>query len=141
VFGSKNVCRYVCKDFSMRRSKKPYNFFQLASAIFMIAALLWLTVSTPFVFQFQQKQIEQNKIAQSEQSPVTDTNEEESNPFGNTTEEKNSTSSNTLTEEYLHELHLHNHFFSIVSSEHQCHHDDTYIAFHGELDVPPPDVA
>jgi hypothetical protein len=126
----------------MRRSKKPYSFFQLASAVFMITALLWLTVSTPFVYQFQQKQIEQNKIAKSELSSVADTNnEEESNPFGNTTEEKNSSSSNTLTEEYLHELHLHTHFFSIVSSEHQCHHQDTYIAFHGELDVPPPDVA
>jgi hypothetical protein len=126
----------------MRRTKKPYSFFQLTSAVFMIAALFWLTISTPFVYDFQQKQIEQNKIVKSEQPSVADTNnEEESNPFGNTTEEKNPNSGNTLTEEYLHELQLHNHFFSIVSSEHQCHHDDTYIAFHGELDVPPPDVA
>jgi len=127
--------------FSMKRTKKPYNVFQLASAIFMVAALLWLTVSTPFVYQFQQKQIEQNKIAKAEQSSATDTNEEESNPFGNTTEEKNSNSNNTLTEEYLHELHIHDHFFSIVSLEHQSHNVDTYIAFHGELHVPPPDVA
>jgi len=126
----------------MKKAKKPYSVFQLASAVFMIAALLWLTVSTPFVYQFQQKQIEQNKIAKAEQSSVPDTNnEEESNPFGNTTEEKNPNSGNRLTEEYLHELHIHNHFFSIVSSEHQRHQADTYIAFHGELHVPPPDVA
>jgi hypothetical protein len=125
----------------MRRTKKPYSFFQLTSAVFMIAALFWLTISLPFVYDFQ-KQLEENKIVKAEQPAVADTNnEDESNPFGNTTEEKNPNSGNTLTEEYLHELHLHNHFFSIVSSEHQCHHDDTYIAFHGELDVPPPDVA
>jgi hypothetical protein len=125
----------------MKKKNKPYNFFQLVSAVFMVTALLWLTISTPFVYEFQQKQIEQNKIAKAEQTSITDTNnEEESNPFSNT-EEKNPNSNNTLTEEYLHELHIHNHFFSIVSSEHQCHHADTYIAFHGELDVPPPDVA
>lgn len=127
----------------MRKTKKPYSVFQLASAAFMIAALLWLTVSTPFVYQFQQKQkTEQNKLAAVEQSPLADTNEEDSNLLGNATEEKHSNSNgNTLTEEYLHELQVHNHFFSIVSREHQSLNADTYVAFHGELHVPPPDLA
>ena len=35
----------------MRRDKKIYSFFPLASAVLMILALLWLTVSLPFVFE------------------------------------------------------------------------------------------
>jgi hypothetical protein len=107
----------------------------------MIAALFWLTISAPFVYDFQQKQIAQKQITKMQEPAVADTNEEESNPLGNATEEKNPNTGTSLTEEYLHELHIHSYFFSLVSSEHQCHHDDTYIAFHGELDVPPPDVA
>ena len=126
----------------MKKKNKPYNIFQLCSAVFMITALLWLTISTPFVYQFQQKQIEQNKTAKSEQTSIADTNnEEESNLFGNTTEEKNSNSGNTFTEEYLHEFHIHDQLCFIVSREHRFENVDTYIAFHGELDVPPPDVA
>jgi hypothetical protein len=124
----------------MKKKNKPHSIFKLCSAVFMITALLWLTISTPFVYQFQQKQIEQNKIAKSEQTSIADTNnEEESNPFG--TEEKNPNSGNTLAEEYLHEFHIHDQLFSIVSREHRFENVDTYIAFHGELDVPPPDVA
>lgn len=126
---------------SMNKNQKTYNVFQLASAVFMILALLWLTVSTPFVYANQQQQSQKERIASVENS-LADTNEEESssNPFGNTTEEKNPNST-SLSEEYLHDHYIHDHFFPISSKSYKCENVDTYIAFHGELLVPPPDLA
>jgi hypothetical protein len=46
----------------MKLKRKIYTNFQLASAVFMIMALLWLTVSLPFVYDNQQKQSERDKI-------------------------------------------------------------------------------
>ena len=125
----------------MKRNQRTYNVFQLASAVFMILALLWLTISTPFVYASQQKQSQKEKIAITQNSSA-DTNEEESstNPFGNTTEEKNSNST-SLSEEYLHDHYVHDHFFFISSKSYKCENVDTYIAFHGELLVPPPNRA
>ena len=123
----------------MKRNQKPYSVFQLASAVFMILALLWLTISTPFVYDNQQKQSQNIKMV-SAQSSLADDGEEESNPFSNTTEEKNP-NSNTVTEEYLHSHHIVDHFLFIASQKYKCENAGTYIAFHGELLVPPPDVA
>jgi hypothetical protein len=107
----------------------------------MILALIWLTVSPPFVFAHQQELGKQNKIT-CDSFPL-DSNEEENstNPFGNTTEEKNPSSSTSFSEEYLHQHHIEEHFFSIASQYHKCENAGTYIAFHGELLVPPPNVA
>ena len=124
----------------MKRNQKPYNFCQLASAIFMILALLWLTISAPFVFASQQQLAKQTKMTHYV-SPL-DTNEEEvPNPFGNTTEEKNPNASSSFSEEYLHHHHMEEYFFSIASQFHKCENAGIYIAFHGDLEVPPPDVA
>jgi hypothetical protein len=130
-----------CSSFSMRKRKKPYNIFQPGSAVFMILALLWLTVSTPFVYASEQKQAVQNKTFNTQSSPI-DANEEDcTNPFGNTTEEKNPNSGNSFSEEYLHDQHIHDHFFSIDAQNYKCEDADTYTAFHGEVQVPPPNVA
>lgn len=129
-----------CSTFSMKKSKKPYNIYQLGSAVFMILALLWLTISLPYVYESQQKYSQVEKMAASASSPV-DSNEEESNPFSNTTEEKSSGSGNSFSEEYLHDHHITDHFFFTASQKYKCEKADTYIAFHGELLVPPPDVA
>jgi hypothetical protein len=124
----------------MKRNQKPYSIFQSASAIFMILALLWLTVSAPFVFASQQQLAKQSKTL-SNAVPLENSNEEDvANPFGNSTEEKTS-NSNSFTEEYLHDHHMEEHFFSMSSKYHKCENDGTYLAYHGELDVPPPDVA
>lgn len=125
----------------MNRNQKPYNFFQLASSVFMILALLWLTISTPFVYNSQQNKIGKEKIALTQNS-LADNNEEGSstNPFGNTTEEKNPNST-SLTEEYLHDHYIHDHFFLVSSKSYKCENVDTYIAYHGELLVPPPNQA
>jgi uncharacterized membrane protein YukC len=57
----------------MNRSKKPYTIFQVASAIFMIIALLWLTISTPFVYASQQDKVERDRIATSQNSSADNT--------------------------------------------------------------------
>ncbi len=105
----------------------------------MMVALLWLTVSTPFVFASQQELAKHSKISSNTQSPLS-VNEEEANPFSSTTEEKNPTST-SFSEEYLHDHFIADHFFSINLQYHKCEKADTYHAFHGELLVPPPNVA
>jgi hypothetical protein len=127
----------------MKRNQKPYNCFQLASAIFMILALLWLTISAPFVFASQQELAKQTKMT-SNVSPLDANEEEVSNPFGNTTnttEEKNPNASSSFSEEYLHDHHMEEYFFSVAFQFHKCENAGIYIAFHGDLEVPPPDIA
>jgi hypothetical protein len=119
---------------SMRRKTKLFNGAQVVSAICMILALLWLTVSLPFVYASQQQQMELEKTAKNSISiPGTD---EESNPLNGSTEEKAPSSS--VSEEYLHDHHKSEYFQMIASQHHKCENADTYIAFHGELLVPPP---
>ncbi len=102
----------------------------------MMVALLWLTVSTPFVFAAWQKAAETSKTAQ-QQPPLADA-EEDSNPFSNNNTEEKAPSSNTFSEEFLHEQ-IENHCFFSITSAYNKHADaSTYIAFHGELLVPPP---
>jgi len=100
----------------------------------MMLALLWLTMSTPFVYAAQQ-QLTTEKIAAT--GNAANTNDSENNPFANTTEEKTPSGSNTLSE-YLHDIHSAEH--PIAAQLMHRHHTDaaTYIAFHGELTGPPP---
>jgi hypothetical protein len=122
----------------VRKNQKTYSFFNRLSAALMIVTLLWLTVSTPFVFAARQEITKIDKSVSAEM-PVAD-NEEEANPFGNTTEEKAPGSIN-LAEEFLHDHHIAECFFSVVSKYHKSESASTYIAFHGELLVPPPNAA
>ena len=136
-FAKRNVL--FCSTF-MKRNKKIYSLFQLASAIFMILALLWLTISAPFVFASQQHLAKYEKSASANSS--ADNNEEETNnPLTNTTEEKAPTSSSSFSEEYLHDHHTTDFFFSIALQFHKCENADEYVAYHGELLVPPPNLA
>jgi hypothetical protein len=122
----------------MRKGQKTYSLFSKASAILMVFALLWLTVSTPFVFASQQKTAENHKMANADNDiPL---NEEESNPFGNSTEEKAPTGV-SLSEEYLHDHHSSNYYFILASQFHKFEDAGIYVAFHGEMLVPPPNQA
>ncbi len=105
----------------------------------MILALLWLTVSAPFVYASQQELAKQDQTSKTN-FPVSG-NEEEANPFGSNSEEKAPNSSNSFSEEYLHDHHKSEHFFLIASQYQKCENAGTYVAFHGELLVPPPNVA
>lgn len=92
------------------------------------------------MFSCQQELAKQGKIAKA-QAPSNSNEEEAASPFGNSTEEKAPTSGSSLSEEYLHDHHLTDHFFSIASQYHTLQNAGTYIAFHGELLVPPPNAA
>lgn len=122
----------------MVRKQHTYSLSQKLPAYFMIAALLWLTISTPFVFRAQQA-IASQENRDMDQSPLSG-NEEESNPFSNSTEEK-APSPNVVSEEFLHDCHI-SHYIGIATfSFHKCENAGTYNAFHGELLVPPPNAA
>jgi hypothetical protein len=123
----------------MKKNRKTYSVFQLCSAVFLILALMWLTVSTPFVLASQQEISKQQKTEKAPSSPI-DSNDEESNPLGNNTEEKAPTTT-SISEEYLHTFHIISHFYTEVSQYHKHENSDVYIAFHGELLVPPPNAA
>jgi hypothetical protein len=128
-----------CSSF-MKKNRKIYSVFQLCSAVFMILALMWLTVSTPFVIASQQQQAKQHKMEKADSSPVAGNEEETNNPFGNNTDEK-APNANTFSEEYLHHFHIASHFYTEISQYHKQENSDTYIAFHGELLVPPPNAS
>jgi hypothetical protein len=121
----------------MTKGRKTYNLYSKVSATLMILALLWLTISAPFVFASQQKTTGYHKVADVNDIPG---NEEESNPFGNSTEEK-APSGLSLSEEYLHEHHSSDYYFIIASQFHKFEKAGIYIAFHGEMLVPPPNQA
>ena len=123
----------------MRGSRKLYSPLQTISALFMIVALLWLTISAPFVIAGQ-KQVAKFEQQASDDSSPADGQKETANPFGNNTEEK-SQNSTSISEEYLHDHHKGDHFISVRSHYHKCENSGTYIAFHGELLVPPPNLA
>jgi hypothetical protein len=105
----------------------------------MVLTLAWLTVSLPFVNAAQQKAAAEN--CANAELPGGCNEEESDNPFANTTEEKTSNSVNSLSEEYLHHTNLPDQYFSVSSTEYKVEHASTYIAFHGELICPPPDLS
>lgn len=123
----------------MKGKAFKYSPLQLCSAAFMILALLWLTVSAPFVIAAQQAVAKHAKVVVTP-SAMDASDEEAANPFGNTTEEK-APSNTTFSEEFLHDHHKTDYFFSVVSSYHKCENVSTYVAYHGELLVPPPNAA
>ena len=123
----------------MNRGNTIYSIAHLASATFMIVALLWLTVSVAFIYPAQQKLAQQDKVENSK--ACTAAEDDNCDPFGNTNEEKASGSSTSFSEEYLHDHHASDHLISTVSKIHTLKNHGTYNAFHGEVHVPPPNIA
>lgn len=67
--------------------------------------------------------------------------EADCNPFANTTEEKTESSTSlSFSEEYLHEHHEQLTNLDDILKHAKCGHSALYIAFHGELLSPPPEV-
>lgn len=122
-------------------SNKTYTRFHLVSAVLMIVALAWLTVSAPFVFENQKQMAKMSKTTPN-QSPLADSEEESGNvPGNNSTEEKAPKTLNTFSEEYLHEHYRSTYLFSLALQYHKHENAGIYIAYHGEPLVPPPNVA
>jgi hypothetical protein len=97
-------------------------------SLLMLCLLLWLTVSTPYVYDAQQDVATAQGI----------TDAEDDNPLSGTNEEKVESGSNNLSE-YLHELPHFQPRFVLLTRSYKCLPDDLYLAFHPELVVPPPD--
>jgi hypothetical protein len=123
----------------MKKRPGPYTLVNVASAFLMIAALFWLTISAPFVLESKQKLAEQQNHT-SLHFPISGT-EEEANPLGNTTEEKAPNSSNSFSEEYIHDNHRSEFLLCVTSRFYKGENASVYVAFHGELLVPPPNIA
>lgn len=105
----------------------------------MLLTLFWLTFSIPFVYKAQQM-IAKDKIA-APQYPLSNDEESSGNPLSNTTEEKSSNGFNTLSEEFLHHPIAHELGYSTLINNHlHLAQETTYIAFHGEMLCPPPNV-
>lgn len=115
----------------MKRSTQRTSYGKIASVLLMVLALLWLSVSTPFVYASQQSKVVKSAAA-------TNSDADDSAPLSNTNEEKSETGVNTLSE-YLHDTHTEGYTSAPVIQYHKCHPSDLYFAFHPELLSPPPE--
>lgn len=124
----------------MKKIKRTYTAFQKVSAIFLMLTLLWLTVSTPFVLAAQQEIAKQQKM-EAASSPDNNCEDENSDSANNNVEEKVPNTGSGFSEEYLHDHHTTHYIDTIISTYKKLDNSDTYIAYHGELHCPPPNVA
>lgn len=116
--------------FNMQQRLTTYDqVFQRFHSLLMIVLLVWLTVSTPIVYEVQQDYAAMQDTADESDS---------TGPFSGTTEEKAEAGSSTLSE-YLHEQQHYQPAFSEITSSYKFHPDDLYSAFHPEQLSPPPE--
>ncbi|HEY0678780.1 MAG TPA: hypothetical protein VGD17_10875 [Chitinophagaceae bacterium] len=108
---------------------------RMYGVILMMASLLWLSVSAPFVYAAQQAGITHE--CQDNAGKAGKCEKTSLNPFTNTTEEKPESGSSTLSE-YLHDLFLNMDFVTVPRSYFKCHSQDEFYSFHPELITPPP---
>ena len=103
---------------------------EILSCLFMIFALLWLTVSLPFV----------NYAEQISAELVCGNAEEDNSTQQNLpTEEKTESGSNSLSE-FLHDHHFDMHKAYVINKGYKLSPDDTYLAFHPEQALLPPEA-
>jgi len=100
------------------------NIFIFAGSILMMLMLLWLTVSVPFVNASRQEKAKQERKMNA-------------SPLAGTEEEKVPSSPTTINE-YLHENEELQHPSINIIPIYKSHQPDLYLAFHGELVLPPP---
>jgi hypothetical protein len=122
--------------------KKGFTTYQLKHqfiSILMLVTLLWLTVSTPFVYASQLQAEEQQTLLSQFSQDDDGEDEQTCTPLGsNTTEEKTSNGVNSLSEEYLHLDSELFHLAELSLNHTRSHTVSEYVAFHGELLCPPP---
>ena len=113
------------------QTRPTYNSLHRLAAVVMFGALSWLTVCLPHVYSFQKELAKQESRSVQFDCPVDN---EESNPLGNATEEK----APAAAEEYLHHTDDHKYLFCYSLSHDNRHAYDIYVAYHGEVQSPPP---
>lgn len=102
--------------------------------LFLASLLMLLTIGLPVSYGAVKKMKESSAHSKASQS-------DNDNPYSNSTEEKTPCNSLTVNEEYVHLYHCDfglspvNTDFSFMHT-----HEATYIAFHGELHCPPPNL-
>ncbi len=122
----------------MKRNHLAFTVKHKVASLLILTTLIWLTISFPFVYAAQQ-QIKQEKITTSS-GPASHKEDDSNTPFTNTPEEEAPVNNNTISEEYLHDADFFTHQFTI-SISHKINADvATYIAFHGKLLSPPPEL-
>jgi hypothetical protein len=119
----------------MRQTASTFNPLQKIGSLLLILALVWLSVSTPYVYRFQQK-------TKTEKQAITAENEtdcEEGGLLNNTNEEKAESGPNTL-QEFLHEPHHLEHPSIEQVNEYGHFEQKASVAYHPELISPPPEA-
>lgn len=101
------------------------NILIFSGSVLMMLLLLWLTVSVPFVNASRQEKAKQERKMNA------------SSPLAGAEEEKVPSSPTTINE-YLHENEELQHPSANIISAYKSHQPDLYLAFHGELVLPPP---
>jgi hypothetical protein len=126
----------------MKKVISTYQLRHYIASITMLLMMLWLTVSTPFVFASQLKAEHKHALSAASSSQGDDNtadDEQACTPLGGT-EEKTSNGVNSISEEYLH---MDSELFHLaeLSLNHTLQHTvSEYVAFHGELLCPPPNT-
>lgn len=117
----------------MSKKKHIYTWHHKLKASFMLVALAWLTISAQFMVM--------NAIGMDgqvqHQSSIPLTTGEEDNSIPVNTEEKIG-SNGSMVEEYLNEHSSLRFFYTALIVFRQIHDARLYVAYHGELLVPPP---
>ena len=114
----------------MKKQKCIFTKGEVASSLFMIFALLWLTVSLPFVNYA--KQVAQEQLCDNAEN---NTSSQQNLP----TEEKTESGSNSLSE-FLHDHHMEMNEGYLINLGYKLSPDDTYLAFHPEQVLLPPEA-
>ena len=117
----------------MKRATTKHTDKPVASVLLMLLALLWLTISTPFVYACQQQ------VAAAAQKEGADKKADNTNPLAGTNEEKPGSGTVNVSE-YLHETTLCGHVAQPLVKYEKCHPSNLYLAFHPELLCPPPNT-
>jgi hypothetical protein len=98
----------------------------------MIGMLAWLTISLPYVYEANRlaAETQTEEKAAAAQNPLANTNEENNNPLF------------SASEEFLHDAHHElDGYVVLINSVFFHKNESAYIAFHGELISPPPDLS
>lgn len=112
----------------MKANGKHISIHIVASSIVMMVALLWLTVSTPFVYA----------ASQSYTHIQAADADDDGNPLNNTTEERSETGGSSVNE-ILHDHSFTHDLFSIRVRFTRTDPTELYIAYNPELLSPPPE--